>query len=72
VWPFPWQFSLVTVNEDPDFRREVVISLVFIGVAVAAFAGTLAWGRFRLVALFALAAVAFWRGPSLSLLTIEA
>lgn len=72
VWPFPWQFSLVTVNEDPEFRSEVIISLVSIGVAVALLAGALAWRRFRLPALALLAAVVAWRGPSFSLLTVEA
>jgi putative copper export protein/mono/diheme cytochrome c family protein len=72
VWPFSWQFSLVTVNEDPDFRREVIVSLVAIGATVALLASALAGGRFRLVALVVLAAVVFWRGPSLSLLTVEA
>ena len=72
VWPFSWQFSLVTVNEDPDFRREVIISLLAIGATVILFAGALAWRRFRVATLVVLAAVAFWRGPSLSLLTVEA
>ncbi|MEA2737466.1 MAG: hypothetical protein QOH05_773, partial [Acetobacteraceae bacterium] len=35
VWPFSWRFSLTTVNEDADFRREVTISLVVIGAAIA-------------------------------------
>lgn len=72
VWPFSWQFSLVTINEDPDFRREVSVSLIAIGAAVALLAGTLAWGRFRLPALALLAVMLVWRGPSLSLLTVEA
>lgn len=72
VWPFPWQFSLITVNEDPDFRREVIVSLVAIGAAVALLAAALLARRFRLLALALLAAVAAVRGPSLSLLTVEA
>jgi len=72
VWPFSWQFSLVTVHEDPDFRREVIVALIAIGATIVLLAATLAWGRFQLVALIALAAVVVWRGPSLSLLTVEA
>ena len=72
VWPFPWQFSLITVNEDPDFRQEVIISLAGMGAAAALLAGALAWGRFRLPALAVLAAAVAWFGPSLTLLTVEA
>ena len=56
VWPFSWQFSLVTVNEDPDLRREVIVSLAAIGVAVALTVASLVWRRFRLVALGVLVA----------------
>jgi putative copper export protein/mono/diheme cytochrome c family protein len=72
VWPLSWQFSLVTVDEDPDFRREVVVSLAAIGVAAAVMVAALLWRRFRLVALAILVLVLVWRGPSLSLLTVEA
>lgn len=72
IWPFPWQFSLVTVNEDPDFRQEVVTALILIGVAVLVLVATLVAGRFRLVAAAALVAVCYWWGPSLGLLLVEA
>jgi mono/diheme cytochrome c family protein len=72
VWPFPWRFSLVTVNEDPDFRREVAISLAGIGGAFALLVGTLVWRRFRVATVVLLAAAVTWFGPSLSLLTVEA
>src|ERR1700761_5297800 len=45
VWPFSWQFSLVTLQEDADFRREVVVSLMAIGGAVLLAAGALLWRR---------------------------
>ena len=65
VWPFPWRFSLVTVNEDPDFRREVVVSVVAIGAAVAADGRpSLLWRRFRLEALAILVLALLLRGPS--------
>jgi mono/diheme cytochrome c family protein len=72
VWPFPWQFSLVTVNEDPELRREVIISLVAIGAALALLVGALLWRRLRLVALAVLVLAVVLRGPSFSLLAVEA
>jgi mono/diheme cytochrome c family protein/uncharacterized membrane protein len=72
VWPFSWQFSLVTVDEDPDFRREVLVSLAAIGAAVALTAGALAARRFRLVALAVLVLAVVLRGPSFGLLVVEA
>lgn len=72
VWPFPWQFSLVTVNEDPDLRREVLLSLTAIGASVLVVAAALRWRRHRLVALAVLALVVAVRAPSLALLTVEA
>jgi len=72
VWPFPWQFSLVTVNEDPDFRGEVIISLEVIGAAVTLLAASVLWRRYRLMALAILALAVVLRGPSLKLLTVEA
>jgi putative copper export protein/mono/diheme cytochrome c family protein len=72
VWPFPWQFSLVTVNEDQEFRQEVAISLAAIGGAVALMAATLLWRRFRLLALAVLLVTVWMRGPAFSLLLVEA
>ena len=72
VWPFSWQLSLVTVREDPDFRQEVFISVIAIGLAVLLMAAALLWRRFRLPALAIMLAIIAWRGPSLSLLTAEA
>jgi mono/diheme cytochrome c family protein len=72
VWPFSWQFSLITVDEDPDFRREVIVSVAAITVAAALLVAALAIRRFRLLMLVVLAAVLVWRGPSLSLLVVEA
>ena len=72
VWPFSWQFSLVTVREDPDFAREVLVSLATIGAALLLLAAALVRRRFRLIALIVLLAVAAWRGPSFGLLLVEA
>ena len=72
VWPFSWQFSLITVREDPDLRQEVFVSLLAIGAAILLLAAALLWRRFRLPALAVMLAIIAWRGPSLSLLTVEA
>jgi mono/diheme cytochrome c family protein len=72
VWPFSWQFSLITVREDPDFRQEVLVSLLAIGAGILLLAAALLLRRFRLPALVVLLAMIAWRGPSLSLLTVEA
>ncbi|MDR3531590.1 MAG: CopD family protein [Rhodopila sp.] len=72
VWPFSWQLSLVTMNEDPDFRQEVVFSLIAIGAAVALMVAAFLRRRFRLVALGILVLAVVVRGPSLKLLTVEA
>jgi putative copper export protein/mono/diheme cytochrome c family protein len=72
VWPFRWQFSLVTVQQEPAFRQEVLASLLMIGAAAVGLVAALLRRRFRLPALIVLAALAVWRGPSFSLLTIEA
>jgi putative copper export protein/mono/diheme cytochrome c family protein len=72
VWPFSWQFSLVTVQEDPDIRQEVLVSLLTIGAASLAMAAALLWRRLRLAALLVLLCMIFWRGPSFSMLTVQA
>jgi putative copper export protein/mono/diheme cytochrome c family protein len=72
VWPFSWQFSLITVDEDPEFRQEVVLSLIAIGAAAVLMAAALLSQRFRLSALAILALAVAIRGPSLSLLTVAA
>jgi mono/diheme cytochrome c family protein len=72
VWPLTWRFSLVTVDEDFELRREVITSLLVIGSAGVLTVGALVWRRFRLLALAALVASVVWRGPSFRLLTVEA
>lgn len=72
VWPFPWQFSLVTVNEDPDFRAEVVSSFIIIGAAALLLAVAVWLHRFRMTAAIIVAVTCLWRGPSFGLLLVEA
>ena len=72
VWPFSWQLSLTTINEDADFFQQVLTSA---GLVIAAFTlmlFALILRRQRLLALAVLAAMLIWRAPSLSLLTTEA
>ncbi len=72
VWPFSWQFSLVTVTEDADFRQDVVVSLIAIGAAIVILAAALLRQRLRLIALAVLTLAVVVRGASLSLLTVPA
>jgi len=72
VWPFTWRFSLDSVTEDPDIRREVIISAALIGGVALMLLGAVLWKRFRLPALLVLAIMVVLRGPSFSLLTVEA
>jgi putative copper export protein/mono/diheme cytochrome c family protein len=72
VWPFGWQVSLVTLQEDAGFRQEVVASLVAIGGALLLTTAAFLLQRLRLPALILLLGTIFWRGPSLSLLFVEA
>jgi len=72
VWPFSWQFSLVSVHEDPDLRSEVIVSLVLIGLAGLLLAAACLSGRFRIIALVLLAATIALCGHSLEPLTVAA
>jgi putative copper export protein/mono/diheme cytochrome c family protein len=72
VWPLSWRLSLVSLNEDPDLRVEVIVSLLLIGLATLLLAATCLWGRFRIIALVVLVATVALRGASLELLTVEA
>jgi hypothetical protein len=62
----------VTVREDADFAREVLISQMAIGAATLLVAAALVRRRFRLITLIVLLAVAAWRGPSFGLLFVQA
>ncbi len=72
VWPFSWQLSMTTIREAPEFRQEVVVSLLLIGGAVLVTSAALALRWLILPALVLLLATIFWRGPSFSLLLAEA
>ena len=72
VWPFSWQFSLITVNEDLDLRQDVAMSLIAIGGAFALLIAAMLARRFRMLALCVAALAIVTCGPSLGLLTIDA
>ena len=72
VWPFSWHLSLVSVNEDPDLRAEVIMSVGLMGLAVLLAAAACLWRRFRITAFVVLAGIIVLRGPSLELLTVPA
>ncbi len=72
VWPFSWQFSLTTINEDSDFRQQVLISAGLIGATFALVLAALFWRRLGLLALVVFTVVLIWRAPSFSLLTTQA
>jgi putative copper export protein/mono/diheme cytochrome c family protein len=72
VWPLSWRFSLETVNEDADFRTEVVTSAVLVGAALILLLVTVIRRRMRLLSLAVAVGIIVWRAPSFSLLTVEA
>lgn len=72
VWPLPWRLSLASVNEDPDFRAAVIVSLVLMVVAALGLAAACLYRRFRIIALMVLTAIIALRGPDLELLTVQA
>ena len=73
VWPFPLRPSLVTVEEDPDFRREVIAAGLALGGAVALMAvAALIRHRTRWLVLVAALVVAWVAIPHLDLLLVQA
>jgi putative copper export protein/mono/diheme cytochrome c family protein len=72
LWPFAVRFSLTAVQEDPDFRREVLQAGAVFAVALAALVVTLLVRRFRIAA-FAGTVVAVWfAAPHLDVLFVGA
>lgn len=72
VWPFAWKPSLTTVQEDPEFRREVERALAMLTIAIVLLmAGLLA--RLRGIIAIIIAGVLAWLAiPHLDLLIVEA
>jgi putative copper export protein/mono/diheme cytochrome c family protein len=72
LWPFPDRISLSAVQEDADFRREVVLAALALGGGLAMFGAALVARRFRLAALGLAAAIAWFAVPHFDLLLAEA
>jgi putative copper export protein/mono/diheme cytochrome c family protein len=72
IWPFEQRFSLATVEEDTEFRDEVIWACVALaGAATLVVAGIL-WRRLRWPALGLAALVAWLAVPHLDLLFVQA
>ena len=72
VWLFPERFSLAAINEDPDFRREVMLAGLSLCGAAVLLIGALVARRFR-IASGSLAALVAWLAiPHLDLLLVTA
>ncbi len=73
VWPFPDLFTLDTVNEDPEFRNEVLGAvLALAGAAVLLVIAAIARHRVRWAAAAAAAAIGWFAVPHLDLLFVPA
>ncbi len=72
VWPFSWQFSLVTVAESPELFSDVLVALFGMTIALAAVGIGLSYRRFRWPGLALAALIAWFAAPRLSLLFVEA
>jgi putative copper export protein/mono/diheme cytochrome c family protein len=72
IWPFPVQPSLVTIQEDPGLRREVIGAVLALGGALFALALAIAIRRLRWPALAMAAAIIWFAAPHLALLFVEA
>ncbi len=72
LWPFAERFTLDTINEDPDFKREVLEAAAALAGGGAILLAALLMRRFRLVAAGLAAVIAWFAVPHLSLLLVEA
>ena len=72
LWPFDRQFSLVTVEEDSEFKQIVVMALLELGLAALILTVALSMRRFRVAAAVIAAAVTWWAAPDLRLLFVPA
>lgn len=72
LWPFSERFSLSAIEEDPDFRREVLQAVLALGAGVAVMMLTLVIRRFRVAALAGMIVIAWFAVPHLDLLLATA
>ena len=72
LWPFSVQPSLVTIDEDPDFRREVLLACASLGASGLLVLAALIMRRLRIAAACLAAVVAVFALPHLDLLVVPA
>ncbi len=73
VWPFTERFSLDTIQEDPDFRREVIeAALALAGAVALLMLAALLRRRVSILAVIAAAVIAWFAIPHFDLLLVEA
>jgi putative copper export protein/mono/diheme cytochrome c family protein len=70
LWPFAERFSPAAVQEDPDIRREVLRAGLVPAAALAVLVVTLLVRRFRVAALVATVAAAWFAAPHLDVLFV--
>ena len=72
VWPFAERLSLVTIEEDADFRLEVIQAGLAVAGALALLVAAALARRVRWPAVALAAMIAWFAGPHLGLLLVEA
>jgi putative copper export protein/mono/diheme cytochrome c family protein len=72
TWPFAERFSLAAVDEDPDFRREVILAGLALGGAAVVLTIAFVARRLRLAAGGVAAVIAWFAIPHLDLLLVTA
>ncbi len=72
LWPFSERLSTVTIDEDPEFLRTVVLSALALAAGAAMLAAALYVRRYRPPAIIAAAIIVWIAVPNFSLLLVEA
>jgi putative copper export protein len=72
LWPFAQRPSLAAIQEDPDFRREVVWAAVALAGGALLVVAALVARRWRVAAVCVAAVVGWFAVPHLDLLLVEA
>jgi putative copper export protein/mono/diheme cytochrome c family protein len=72
LWPFDMRFSLAAIQEDPDFRHEVLQAGSVLAAALALLLLALVLGRLRIAALVVVIAAGWFAAPHLDLLLVTA
>jgi mono/diheme cytochrome c family protein/uncharacterized membrane protein len=72
LWPFSERLTTVTIDEDPEFLRTVIVSALAIAAGAAMLAAALYFRRYRPPAIIAAAIIVWIAVPNFSLLLAEA